>query len=112
MSGLPSDKRRGVGFFVSPQLRSHVSDFIPHSPRIAEITVNTLPHKITIINVYAPSQVEDPDQDRNRKADFWTQLDEIMLTHPNSSHLCLTGDLNARLDSHLDPSLEYIGRGR
>ena len=109
MSGLPSDKHHGVGFFVSPKLRSHVSDFIPHSPRIAEITVNTLPHKITIINVYAPSQVEDPEQDRNRKADFWTQLDEIMLSHNNSSHLCLVGDLNARLDSQLDPTSDYIG---
>ena len=27
MSGLPSDKHHGVGFFVSPQLRSYVSDF-------------------------------------------------------------------------------------
>ena len=109
MSGLPSDKHHGVGFFISPKLRSHVSDFIPHSPRIAEITVNTLPHKITIINVYAPSQVEDPEQDRNRKADFWTQLDEIMLSHSNSSHLCLVGDLNLRLDSQLDPTSDYIG---
>ena len=44
MSGLPSDKHHGVGFFVSPQLCSHVSDCVPHSLRIAEITVNTLPH--------------------------------------------------------------------
>ena len=38
-SGLPSDKHHGVGFFVSPWLRSHVTDFIPHSPRIAELTI-------------------------------------------------------------------------
>ena len=109
MSGLPTDKHHGVGFFVSPSHRSHVSDFIPHSPRIAEITINTLPHKITIINVYAPSQVEDPEQDRDRKSDFWTQLDEIMLSHSNLSHLCSVGDLNARLDANLDPTHEHVG---
>ena len=37
MSGLPSSKHHGVGFFISPSLRAHVSDFKPHSPRICEI---------------------------------------------------------------------------
>ena len=32
-----------------------------------------------------------------------------MLSHTNFSHICLVGDLNARLDFHLDPSQEYVG---
>ena len=80
MSGLPTERHHGVGSFVSPWLRSHVSDFIPHSPRIAEITVNTLPHKINVLNVYAPSLVEDPDNDRDRKMKFWSQLEDIVLS--------------------------------
>ena len=93
MSGLPSEKHHGVGFFVSPWLRSHVSDFIPHSPRIAEVTVNTVPRKITILNVYAPSWVEDPDNDRDRKQKFWSQLGDIALFHSDQSHLLILGDL-------------------
>ena len=57
MSGLPTDRHHGVGFFVSPQLRLHVTNFIPHSPRIAEITLHTLPHPV-FLNVYAPSMVQ------------------------------------------------------
>ena len=54
MSGLPTDKHHGVGFCVSRQLRLHVTNFVPRSFRIAEITFHTLPHPITILNVYAP----------------------------------------------------------
>ena len=109
MSGLPSDKHHGVGFFVSPHLRVHTSNFIPHSPRIAEITIHTLPHPITVLNVYAPSMVEDPDKDRERKAEFWTQLEEIVASHSNIDHLMLVGDFNARLDSALDRDQLNIG---
>ena len=109
MSGLPAEKHHGVGFFVSPWLRSHVCDFIPHSPRIAEITVNTLPHKNIILNVYAPSLVEDPDNDRDRKLKFRSHLGHIVLSHSNQSHLLILGDFNARLDAKIDPVQNHIG---
>ena len=70
MSGLPSSKHHGVGFFISPSLRAHVSDFKPHSPRICEITFATLPHPITLVNIYAPSTVDTPEHDRTQKAQF------------------------------------------
>ena len=109
MSGLPTDKHHGVVFFVSPQLRLHVANFIPHSPRISEITLHTLPHPVTILNVYAPSMIDDPDKDRERKADFWTMLEEIVASHKNLDHLIVLGDLNARLDSALDKENLHIG---
>ena len=109
MSGLPSEKHPGVGFFVSPWLRSHVSEFIPHSPRVAELTINCLPHKITVLNVYAPSLVEDPEKDRDRKSKFWSQLEDIVLSHPNQSHLLILGDFNARMDSSIGPQKDHVG---
>ena len=109
MSGLPTDRHHGVGFFVSPQLRLHVTNFIPHSPRIAEITLHTLPRPVTFLNVYAPSMVEDPEKDRDRKAEFWTMLEEIVASHANMDHLSIVGDLNARLDSALDKDKAHIG---
>ena len=109
MSGLPTDKHHGVGFCVSHQLRLRVTNFVPRSPRIAEITFHTLPHPITILNVYAPSMVDDPDKDRERKADIWTILEEIVASRHNLDHLVVLGDLNARLDSALDKERLHIG---
>ena len=108
-SGHPQSKHHGVGFFVSPSLRPHVMDFKPHSPRICEITVNVSPRKITVFNIYAPSQVEDADEDRQRKSYFWTELNSILVDHPNLDFTIIAGDCNARLGSDLDPESDYIG---
>ena len=109
MSGLPSSKHHGVGFFVSPALRSHVKDFKPHSPRICEITLATLPHPITIPNIYAPSTVETPETDRQQKSQFWTDLEDLMLNLPNPSHVILVGDCNSRVDANIDPTYTQVG---
>ena len=109
MSGLPSSKHHGVGFFISPSLRAHVSDFKPHSPRICEITFATLPHPITLVNIYAPSTVDTPEHDRTQKAQFWADLEDLFLNHPNQSHLILVGDCNSRLDANIDPTHVQAG---
>ena len=102
LSGTPKDIHHGVGFFVSPALRSHARDFKPHSSRICELTLDTLPHPITIINIYAPSTIDPPEPDRTRKAHFWEDLEDLLLNHPNSSHIVVMGDCNARLDPNID----------
>ena len=108
-SGHPQARYHGVGFFVSPKMRQHVNDFKPHSPRICEITLNTRPRKITLLNVYAPSQVEDAEMDRQRKSAFWTDLNELIVAHDNLDHLVLAGDLNSRLDAGIDDEEAHIG---
>ena len=97
------------GFFVSPSLRSRVRDFKPHSSRICEITLDTLPHPITVVNIYAPSTVETPEIDRERKSQFWEELEDLLLNHPNSSHTLILGDCNARLDPNIDPTQTHVG---
>ena len=77
-SSTPSGKHHGVGFFVSPQRRPHVSNFLVHPPRICEITLNVHPHPIKIFCLYAPSTVEDSQEDVTRKFDFWECLDSII----------------------------------
>ena len=79
LSGTPKDIHHGVGFFVSPALRSHARDFKPHSSRICELTLDTLPHPITIINIYAPSTIDPPEPDRTRKAHFWEDLEDLWI---------------------------------
>ena len=87
LSGHPKEVHHGVGFFVSPTLRSHTRDFKPHSSRICELTLDTLPHPITVFNIYAPSTIEDAEEDRRRKTSFWEDLAELLINHPNSSHI-------------------------
>ena len=109
MSGLRSSKHHGVGFFVSPTLRSHVTDFKPHTPGICDLTIATLPYPITVINIYAPSTVDTLETDREQKAQFWADLEDLMLNHSNSSHMILVGDCNSRLDANIDPTNTQVG---
>ena len=108
-SGSPQDKHHGVGFFVSPRLRAHVHSFIPHSARICELTLNLLPHPVVILSVYAPSQVEDAQEDLARKTKLWSHLESILLDKTDLSHVLLVGDFNSRLDTVLDTSQTRIG---
>ena len=108
-SGSATAKHHGVGFFVSPSLRPHVSNFLAHSPRICEITIHTNPHPITIFSIYVPSTVEDSTEDVARKEFFWSQLDSIITDRKNSSQLLIFGDYNPRLGGFLDPDLDHIG---
>ena len=85
-----------------PHLDPHANNFLAHSPRMCEFTLNTNPHPITIFSIYAPSQVEDPEEDQTRKSPSWSELDIILSDHPNSSHVLLLGDIFARLDSYID----------
>ena len=108
-SGASNARHHGVGFFVSPCLRPHVSSFLAHSPRLCELTIQTNPHPITIFSIYAPSTVEDSVEDVARKEHFWSQLDAILIDQKNSSHLLILGDYNSRLDEFIDPDMDHIG---
>ena len=108
-SGASNAGHHGVGFFVSPCLRPHVSSFLARTPRICELTIRTNPRPITVFFIYAPSTAEDATEDVARKEHFWSQLDSIILDHKNSSHLLILGNYNSRLDEFLDPDMDHIG---
>ena len=88
-SSTPSGKHHGVGFFVCPKLRPHVSNFLAHSPRICEVTLNVHPHPVKIFSIYAPSTVEDSQEHVERKFDFWECLDSIIDDTKNSKFILL-----------------------
>ena len=77
-------KHHGVGFIVSPFLRPFMSDFVAHTHRICEVTLQIIPHPITVFCVYAPSQVENSEKDLARKLDFWDTLDTLISSHSNA----------------------------
>ena len=56
--------------------------------------------RLPYFNIYAPSTVDDAEEDRRRKSSFWEDVADLLLNHPNSSHLMLLGDCNARPRPH------------
>ena len=107
-SCTPAGKHHGVGLFVSPNIRPHVSNFLAQSPRICEITLNVHPHPIKIFSISAPSTVEDSQEDVETKIDFWEWLDSIIDDNKTSKFILL-GDLNSRLSTSLDSDQSHIG---
>ena len=94
---------------VSPFLRPFITDFLAHTPRICEVTLRIIPHPITIFSVYAPSQVDNSEEDLARKVDFWDALDTLISSHSNADHLILMGDFNARLAQEMDRDVPGLG---
>ena len=108
-SSTPEGKHHGVGFMVSPFLRPFITDFLAHTPRICEVTIRIIPHPITVFCVYAPSQIENSEEDLARKLDFWDTLDTLISSHSNSDHLMVMGDFNARLAQEMDRDTPGLG---
>ena len=108
-SSTPEGKHHGVGFMVSPFLRPFITDFLAHTPRICEVTIRIIPHPITVFCVYAPSQVENSEEDLARKLDFWDTLDTLISSHSNADHLMVLGDFNARLAQEMDRDTPGLG---
>ena len=108
-SSTPTGKHHGVDFFVSPFLRPFITDFLAHTPRICELTLQIIPHPSTVFCVYAPSQVENSEEDLARKNDFWDALDTLISSHSNADHLIIMGDFNARLAQEMDRDTPGLG---
>ena len=108
-SSTPEGKHHGVGFMVSPFLRPFITAFLAHTPRICEVTLQITPHPIIVFCVYAPSQVENSEEDLARKTDFWDALDTLISSHSNADHLIVMGDFNARLAQEMDRDVPGLG---
>ena len=84
---------------------------VNNSPRLCEVIVNLTPHPITLVCVYAPSQVEDSSEDLKRKQEFWDPLDSLIASHSNADHLLVLGDFNARLSQEMAKDAPGLGSG-
>ena len=77
--------------------------FLAHSLQIYENSIHTKPHPSTVFSTYVPCALVA------REEFFWFQQDTIFTDHPNSSHVAILGDYNARLDCYRDPDQGRIG---
>ena len=75
-----------------------VSDFLPHSGRIAVLTLRDQPHPAHLISLYAPSQLWEVAAEA-RKDKFWDELQELRNNLSRAAPLLQEnlGDLNARI---------------
>ena len=71
--------------------------------------MDALPHPIIIVTFYAKSTVDSAEEDRNRKLQFWEELEDLLLNHPDSSHIIIAGDCDVRLDPNIDPTHVHVG---
>lgn len=62
-----------------------------------------------LVNCYAPSMVEDPEEDLERKTLFWDSLDTYYSELQSHKTWIFLGDWNSRLSPAQDPTAQHIG---
>lgn len=96
---------RGVGFLLNERCKQSVTAFVPISDRIATITLNgTTP--LTIVAVYAPTEVS-PDDEKDR---FYIDLQNILNEIPKRGPILVVGDLNAQMGTSRTGWEEVMGK--
>ena len=108
-SAAPTSPNHGVGFIVSPELRPYVKSFLPISPRLCSVEINTSPKPLLVYCAYAPSLVQDAAEDVRRKREFWDMFTEQLVDVSSPENLLVMGDFNSRLDPQLDSTGVHIG---
>lgn len=98
-SGGEKQGRNGVGFIIRGKVKQKVLEFNPISDRMAYIRIAATPSKISILNVYAPTEMaEEASKDQ-----FYEDLDEELSRIPKEDTIIVLGDLNAQIGKE-----EYI----
>jgi len=83
----------GVGFALNQKARAALLAWEPVSPRLARIRLKAGPMNITIIAIYAPTEVSaEADKDA-----FYEELRALMARVPRKDLLFVAGDFNAHL---------------
>lgn len=108
-SGQADSKYHGVGFVVSPQTRHMVTNFLGFNSRCCSLDLNVAPSPVQLVCVYAPSMVADPQEDVDRKEEFWNFMGSTFNNLPKHKQICFLGDWNARISVEQDPAETAVG---
>ena len=96
-SGVSKDKRakEGVGIVISESLKHHVTNWEGISSRIIRLDLQTKENrKITLIQVYGPTEDKDIVDKETFYHDLQLTVDKIRNTHEN---IFILGDWNSRI---------------
>lgn len=92
-SGEEKGGNNGVGFYVAKKLRNTIVDFKPVNHRIAVLRLKMKEKLITMVNIYAPTEVTEPME----KDQFYETLEKICEEIPRKDEIIILGDINAQL---------------
>jgi exonuclease III len=92
--GLPNRQGyKGVGFYVTKQIRNRIMGFEPVTERICSIRIKGKFYNTTIINIYAPTE----DDSAEEKEMFYEELQKQMDKISNYDMIIVIGDANAKI---------------
>ena len=105
--GLPQEARRerGVGFAVRNHLLSAIEPPRGLSERIMTLRILTYIGFMTIVSVYAPTELATSEA----KDAFYLQLSDTLTRVPSSDRLTLLGDFNARVGADHEAWKDCLG---
>jgi len=92
-SGAEEEHHRGVGLILKKEVRKTLLKCNPVNERIMSACFKSRYAKLTVIQVYAPTN----DADDESKEEFYEQLQWELETTPRHDVLIVMGDLNAKI---------------
>ena len=104
-SGHEEKHERGVALIMSKKAKASLISWAPVSDRIIKARFYSRHAKLTIIQVYAPTNEADEEQ----KARFYDQLQRILDETHKHDILLLMGDLNAKIGKRVTHDERAIG---
>ncbi|XP_026047154.1 craniofacial development protein 2-like [Astatotilapia calliptera] len=104
-SGHAQDHARGVGFILSRRATTSLLAWKPISDRLTLARFQARHVKVTILQVYAPTEeADDTDKDG-----FYAMLRDAIDNSPRHDLLIVGGDFNAQISSNRDGLESTIG---
>jgi hypothetical protein len=92
-SGSEEQHHRGVGLMLSPEARKCLIKWNPVSERIISARFNSKHVKVTIIQIYSPTN----DAEEEEKDEFYEQLQKEIDITPKHDMLIFMGDANGKV---------------
>lgn len=93
-SGSTNNKHEfGTGFFVDKKVDHTIIGFVPISKYICKIRLKTKTHKITLLNVHAPTE----EQEDEVKESFYNELKSTINSIPSTDIKITLRDFNAQI---------------
>ena len=103
-SGVGEDieHRGGVGILMNKEARRSLVEWSPISERIILARFKTKIHNLTIIQCYAPTEM-----DKDMKENFYQQLHETVTAVQKKDVIIVMEDMNAKIGSN-NEGLEHV----
>ena len=104
-AGHESHHVKGVGIVLDRKASSTVVSWKPVNERIITVRLKAKLTKVTVVQVYAPTE-DTPDEEKD---DFYEQLQKTLDEVPSFDNKIVIGDFNAKLDSDRRDMFSTVG---